>query len=672
MQKSKILLSSFAALVILNSNVLADSKTLDSVDVWETEVVSSSLNLGKDVIETKQADHLSDLLRNLPGVDVGGTHSINNRLNIRGLQDENLDITIDGAKVQNANMFHHIGNLLINPDILKKASIEVGTNSVVNGSLGGSAEFVTKDGKDMLEKGKDFGARVSTTYNSNSSIGASVTAYGEILENADFLIYHNHLDKGNWKDGEGTEALGAEGIIENTLLKFGINLNDTNRISISYDKLKDAGDYAPRPDFGREYNEARTGLDTFDTQYIRETITLKHDIDLGDSLLLNTTIYTNENELERYEGPLTSGKGVRPGKMEGLLNGKVKTVGINTKAQSNIGIGNTLHTLTYGILYDKQSSAVTWDGAKYGANEEAKSTAVYLEDSIDFDNGLVLIPGLRYNKYDFDGAYGEINDSEVTYGLSTQYSINEDFTLLANVTTLYKGVEMLDVLATNRLNSSAVQSANLKSETGINKEIGFKYITSDILGADDIGFSFKYFHTTINDYITNEWASNWSYNYMTNSGNLDIKGFEASFAYNKNNLSSLLTYSRSSSEFEETGEPTIQEPGDSISLAIDYKISSNLELAWESLFVAEEDDIPSGTAYRVKESYNIHDIAIKWSPSSTKGLSVVTGVDNIFDKVYSSHISENRMIAPSPGAALASTKDYEPGRNFKVTLAYKF
>ncbi|MDD2641261.1 MAG: TonB-dependent receptor plug domain-containing protein, partial [Arcobacteraceae bacterium] len=183
MKKNKIVLSTITIFALLNLNLQAQETTqLETVDLWSTEVVSSSLNLGENSIETKQADHLSDLLRDLPGVDVGGTHSINNRINIRGLQDENLEITIDGAKVQNANMFHHIGNLLINPDILKKADIQVGTNSVVNGSLGGSVSFETKNGSDMLEQGRSFGARVQTNYNSNDSMGASLAGYGKITD----------------------------------------------------------------------------------------------------------------------------------------------------------------------------------------------------------------------------------------------------------------------------------------------------------------------------------------------------------------------------------------------------------------------------------------------------------------------------------------------------------
>ena len=121
--KKNILLSSITALSILSVGI--NAKDLNDVTVWETEVVSSSINLGNKQIETKQANHLSDLLRDIPGVDVGGTHSINNRINIRGLQDEDLDITIDGAKVQNANMFHIrncIGNCLLS--MLNSSTVE--------------------------------------------------------------------------------------------------------------------------------------------------------------------------------------------------------------------------------------------------------------------------------------------------------------------------------------------------------------------------------------------------------------------------------------------------------------------------------------------------------------------------------------------------------------------
>ena len=659
--KQKILLSSLTALILMANNLNAQETTqLEEVSVWETQVVSSSLNLGENAIETKQADHLSDLLRDLPGVDVGGTHSINNRINIRGLQDENLDITLDGAKVQNANMFHHIGNLLINPDILKKADIQVGTNSVVSGSLGGSVAFETKDGKDMLDAGKDFGARISSTYNSNDSIGGSITGYGKVSQNTDFLVYHNYLNKNDWKDGAGLETFGSDGEVQNTLVKLGHNLSDTQRVSISYDTLTDEGDYSPRPDFGRAYNEARTGLYTYPTEYNRETITLKHELNLGDKLVLNSTVYTNENELERYE-KLNGVTAVRPGAKQGLLNGKVSTEGLTTKAQSSLKTGDILNTFTYGGLYDTQTSKVTWDGVKYGDDEKAKSGALYVENAVDFDNGLVLTPGVRYNHYDFDGVYGKIKDNKFTYGLASEYSLTDNLTLLASATTLYKGVEMVDVLAANRV--YAPDTPDLKAETGINKEVGFTYNADNLLGTNSIGFSFKYFDTDIDDYIKTVGYE------MTNAGTLNLKGFESSFLYKLDKFSGLVTYAHSKTNYEETGLSDSKEPGDSLSIGLDYKLLSNLSIAWDSLFGFKQDDV-AGSEYNIKDAYNVHDFTVNWKPKVIKNLTLIAGVDNIFDEAYISHISENRSFLV--GSNLVSTGDYEAGRNVKVTLAYKF
>ena len=38
-----------------------------------------------------------------------------------------------------------------------------------------------------------------------------------------------------------------------------------------------------------------------------------------------------------------------------------------------------------------KTSKVTWDGVKYGDNEKQNQRALYVEDAIDFDNGIVII-----------------------------------------------------------------------------------------------------------------------------------------------------------------------------------------------------------------------------------------------------------------------------------------
>lgn len=652
----KILLSSIASLAIFSLNANAqDTKKINSVDVWETEIVSSSLNLGKDSIETKQADHLSDLLRGLPGVDVGGSHSMNNKIIIRGIKDEDINITIDGAKQPNVDMFHHQSTLKVNPDILKKVNIEVGANSVVHGELGGSIEFETKDGKDFLENGEKVGAIVSTKYNSNDSVGASLATYGKITDNSDFFIYYDQIENENWKTGDGTKEKGREGTIKNLLLKYGIDLDDTQRVSFSYDRLEDEGDYHPRPNFSTAVNEAinvARGAPAdliHPTEYIRNTYTLKHTVDKGENLLINSSLYFNEMDLTRHESN-SNGRG-------DVFNAVVENKGFSTKAQSNIDYGKTLNTFTYGFSYDVQTSEVTTDGDAYGDDEESKTFALFIEDTIDFNNGLILTPGIRATKYKLDGVVADVSEKKITYSLAAEYAVTDSLSLLASHTTLFKGAPMQEVFASYRTRATT-QNSNIKSETGYNNEVGFKYIKDNVLGADNIGILTKYYVTKINDDI----GFDNTYK-MVNLGDTKTKGIEASFAYNLNDFNALFTYSRMDSEVLYTGEALEQETGDTFTLGLNYQATPEVGLSWQSIFVKDENDVKDIE----KEGYHVHDLAVKYTPKSIKGLKVIAGIDNIFDKAYASHSSFQGDLR-----AFGDATDYEPGRNFKVTLSYKF
>ena len=231
---------------VMQNSVKMKSK-LEEVVVWGTQVSSSSESVGTEDLAIKQADHMSDLLRDIPGVDVGGTHSLNQRINMRGLGETDIDIRLDGAS-QHANMFHHIGNLTLNPDILKSADIQVGNNSVTQNGLAGSVSFETKDAQDLLKDGEQFGVRLNAGYATNASEQGSVTAYGMLTETIDAVLYSNYVSNHNTTDGEGTENYGEEGDISNTMVKFGIDLSPEQRLEFAYDFYHDEGDYSARPD----------------------------------------------------------------------------------------------------------------------------------------------------------------------------------------------------------------------------------------------------------------------------------------------------------------------------------------------------------------------------------------------------------------------------------------
>ncbi|MGC9550475.1 TonB-dependent receptor plug domain-containing protein, partial [Vibrio metoecus] len=271
-KKSALWLAMAAA---MSANAVAEQKATpeqENVVVWGTKVSSSSESLTTDDLSLKQADHMSDLLRDIPGVDVGGTHSVNQRINIRGLGETNLDIRLDGAS-QHANMFHHIGNLTLNPDILKSADVQVGNNSVTQSGLGGAVYFETKNAKDLLVGGEQFGARIFGGYASNDNQQGSLTVYGQLNETVDAMVYGQGISRDNFEDGSGKETFGAAGDTYNVLAKVGFEPVDGHRLQLSYDVYRDKGDYSPRPDMAGSANEGLTKNLLIPTRYDRDTIT---------------------------------------------------------------------------------------------------------------------------------------------------------------------------------------------------------------------------------------------------------------------------------------------------------------------------------------------------------------------------------------------------------------
>lgn len=185
-------------------------------------------------------------------------------------------------------------------------------------------------------------------------------------------------------------------------------------------------------------------------------------------------------------------------------------------------------------------------------------------------------------------------------------------------------------------------------------------MNDNVLNADKVGFSFKYFRTDINDVIQS-WDGNTPI--VFNNGDLAIKGFETSFKVIKGDVTGLVTLSKSDTEFSATKKASNYEQGDKVTLGLNYKITRELETSWNSIFMKGSGD---GIKSLEKAGYGVHDVSFKYTPIAFKNLSVIAGVDNIFDKEYIAPTSRNDYAR---GIFLG---DYEPGRNYKVTVAYKF
>ncbi|WP_339614806.1 TonB-dependent receptor [uncultured Gilvimarinus sp.] len=683
------LLAASGATFAQNSVSSSDAPAeIEQVVVWGTEVKASSVYMDTTDITMRQADHISDLLRTIPGVDVGGAHSMNQRITIRSMDDKDLRISIDGAN-QNTYMYHHMGNLQIHADILKSVDIDVGTNSVINGGLGGAVRFETKEAKDMLAAGESFGARLQGTASDNSGHNYSIAAFAQLGDTVDLLAYYNRVERDNYEVGggkiigsDGNELPGTDGTvrglkgeIDDALIKIGFDFTPSQRLEIGYESYTDEGDYSYRPDMGLATDLAITnslGVPLlWPTEFSRDTITANYDLLIGSHTEIKAAVFQNESNLWRDESGYAENTDFVT--WAAIVEGDAKNTGFNIIGETEFG-SSISQTLTYGvdvIKYETEYQASYIEGGVDSSSEDATNSAVFVQDRIELGM-FAVIPGVRFDEYDVNSTVVDKSYDDVTTSIAAEFQPIDALVFKASSTELFKGPELSEVFTGAGLFETP--NPELEAESGVNNELAFAYGDA-IVGADLFSVGATFFNTEIDGYIY-QYASP----AMDNVGDMEIEGVEAYVGYDIGGLRALITYSDAESEldaFDEysqyQGARIDRQQGDTWSVNLDYTFS-NLDLAlhYDVLMVddvAAGPDLDGASLENAKDGFTVHNISLQWQP--LQRLQLTAGIDNVFDEFYASQSSRTGTSFHPRFGQLYLT-DYEPGRNIKATVAYQF
>ncbi|MGP5494643.1 TonB-dependent receptor domain-containing protein [Psychrobacter celer] len=624
----------------------------------------------EDYTPAAQASHLSDFLDVIPGVEVGGTSSVNQRVRVRGLDDTNLKVTIDGARQEGA-MFYHMGDITIDPDLLKQAEVAVGNNSVTlgNDAIGGAVAFETVDAVDLLKPGQKVGAKLHAGYGSNNDeLLTSATVYGAPTDNVDLLAYYGKRDADSGEDGSGRELF-EDSESENILLKAGVSILDDHRVGASFSRTEKKGIFPFRPDFPSLSDER------IPQKVSRDTYTVDYNFNPVNPLVdFDANIYQTETEILR-----DNDTEVTPGYD---WNAKIKTTGAKVENTSVIESASGRHKLIAGAEHYQKESEMARDGARTG-NDEAKNTSVYLEDQWQMGK-LTLTPGVRYDRYESPEfvSDGKTYDN-VVGALAASYEIAPRTQVFASYTELFNGPDLGQAIFNSNGDGIYVND-DLKPEEGYNSEVGVATTLRGLTLADDaLQLSAKYFKSNIENYQLFMRTGNRPGRFgldcetgaiggecqgMYNSGeDYEIKGVELAANYSTRDFGMGLSYARARSEGSETGDsiPSVSgsgaDSGDRYMLNLNYEPSDEVGLGWRSTYVASLTDNNQDT----KPSYDVHDVYVNYSPRQFDGLKATVGVYNLFDETYASHASR---LNPAD----ATATDFEMGRNIKTSLTYQF
>ena len=654
---------SLAASVAVCANAASES-VLSGV-----EVTSSSGGYGVDDIKisTRNAGLAKDVMRDIPGVYVGGTNGMNQKIYMRGVSDRGLNITVDGAK-QNGNTFHHNADLLIDPDLIKAIDVEVGSRSVVNGSgaLGGSVAFKTVDARGLLESGEKIGAKIKTGYASNNSeFSQGLMLFTAPVEGLDFIAAINHKGYDYGKSGN-KRKIGGDGNDLSYLLKLGYSFLDAHRISISREHNEFKGIYPFRAEFGSWHNGAN--VDDY-RKYERDTTTLKYEYKPSDLLNLDVTTYNTEH---KKDDPVLKILGV-------------KTNGINAKAKSVVESGALTQTFRYGTEF-YQSKNFNKPDNHYP--EKVNNYSIYAEDALNFSS-LTITPGIRYTHHElksYDGRAGNVKSytykfNEFTPALALDYEIIKGLHAFASYARVFRGPDVMESMyASGSSRGRALNweaNKDLKATTGNSYETGLKY-HGDINEASSYNLSAKYFMTKYKNLIVDNNTANGALKRI-NAGGADISGVELLARLNLDALSLAASYTHQSVKYKDrVAKPNggyyasnvigYRDQGDKYTFNAEYAFSSiDTLIGYNLIYFASKNTVSANNDKNVKiPSYAVSDIYATYAPSSGKfkGLEVNAGIYNLFDKAY---VSQSQRLFDNE-----ITYDWEPGRNFKVNVSYKF
>lgn len=637
----------------------------------QNDILENSQNdtvYAKNSVPFQQANYLSDVLTVIPGVTVGGTSGMDQHIYIRGVDDKSLKVTIDGARQEN-NFFHHSGNLAIDTDLLKEAEVAVGNNSVTlgNNAQGGAIKMTTIDAEDLLKPEQTLGAKLKTEYYSNDKQKhGAATIFGKPTDNTSFLLYYGQRNSDGGEDAKGNHIQGDDIVIKNILAKFSIEPVLNHKLTASYKRYDNTGNYPFRPEFGYKQGpnaqpgNINPGYNKSDEYNLQYAYTPDSDFNVKANLY-----HTNRQFMVQGK----RGSQIMTLKSKGNIDGL--TLQAQNRLQQPFNQNDIQHKFIYGAEAYKKSSENLREGIADNKREQ-KSTSygIYVEDQIDFGK-LQLVPGIRYDRYDAAKAFHDKgNDTQgrtfdkVSGALAANVRLSDEFNVFASHTQFFNGPPLPETL---RNGNTYLPSPGLKPEEGSNTEFGINWAKSDVFtNGDKMNLIAKGFKTNFDNTIDLKNGQPCGLDpqngcsVYSNTDRAKIDGYEISSHYSLDNV--VLRASYAHAKGKKADGSSLRDTGNQLGIGFDYLLDNySLGMRLNHTASVTRKEFPRGSQKledKTYPSYHTVDVYGSYSPKQLSGLKLDAGIYNLTNEYYARHSSRDG--------------DAEAGRNFKLSATYQF
>jgi hemoglobin/transferrin/lactoferrin receptor protein len=668
-----------ALTMALGGAAFAQNSEATAVDEIVVVGVLTDIELDREDIELTQANDLADLFRSEPSVTVGGSLGIAQKIYVRGLEDSLLNVTVDGAP-QRGTLFHHIGRVSLEPELLETVDVQTGAGEATAGfgAVGGAIRFRTRDPVSLLEGDRDFGAMARLGWFSNDGEKYSLTGYGRLFGDFGLMASYVSADRGAYEDGDGNEIRGSAAEQELFFVKAGGDLGGGHRLSLSYEQREETGEFGQRPNWPALATDR-----LFPGEARRRTFTANYGYDLNDWLSLEATAYSTETRFtqNRYD-------------RWGLYGSEILSQGGDLRLTARHGD----HEIIGGVEYraDEVVSEYLGDPAVWGPwawnpaigrfKESGELFGAYLQDHWQATDRLLVSAGVRYDAYDLslDTYGGGVDSDGFSFNLGADYELTNELTLNIGWAEAFRGKEIGDGFTLETRPNRLSLSPTLQPERVDNFEAGLSWTR------DGFTASAVYFDMTIDDVVLDQLGSGpapQAPNYYENVGEFTSDGFELKAGYDGGvwGVDAFFTHydSRLNGRVIEGYEHIAlgNSMGDSWNVTGRWSPLETLDLQASVTVVQDLDDIEvlfreaelgfiNGTRFIDKPGYSVVDVFGRWRPWSNDRVEVLAGVYNLFDEQYRSHASV-ADYSGIPGYGIVRGIP-EAGRNIRLTLALKY
>ncbi|MGS0535572.1 TonB-dependent receptor [Pseudoalteromonas sp. SaAl2] len=687
-----------------NANAVTEPDSKKEKKIEKITVVGATTNseITPTELENYQANDLADIFRHTPSVTVGGSLGIAQKIFVRGMEDSMVNVTVDGAP-QTSTLFHHIGRVAIEPELLQSVEVQAGAGEATSGTgaVGGAIRFKTKSADNLLAANEQFGGIAKASYFSNDGHKESLALYGKLTDKVGVLASYVNVSRDNMDDGDGEELPGTAADQTLAFIKVNAELTENQNLSISYENRKEEGE------FGKQTNWAPLETDPlFMSWGERETIVLNHAWYLNSLVNLETTIYQTESSFKRELY---------------TWDASIKTTGFDIRNTSDLG----MHTLTYGIE-QKVDKVHAQSYEDFGGifDEEGTVTGVYIQDHWQLSDALLLSFGARYDAYELDHSGVEVSwvqvdgnwivetdasgapvttsdefstdkQDGVSGNIGFEYSFTESLKLSAGYAQALRGRQVADAFTVGELKPNQ----DLSPEEVDNTELGLVYNDGTWL------FEASLYLSVINDLVFDKFKGREGVFYE-NIGDLETKGLELVSGYQGDNFDVIVSYSHNDVELnnasfvwpdanDASGYSTVNIDGiemaayeygglgnaigDSINVNFNYHVNEQIKFGLNYNHVASLNDIEvfhrsielgwmSKLETINKPGYDLFDAYVTYEPLTN--LRFDLSVQNLLDESYRSHgsVADYGHIPGYEGVVGIK----EPGRDVRLSVSYKF